>query len=119
LELEIMVVPGKAVAGLFRGVANLCQTLAEAAPAGGIGWALVGHQKRTDEQRDAESVGNFAHAVESVLERVDREMPGRHGEPVLVEFGAKGLGIIIDATEAFDLGVAELAERRQDAFPGL
>ena len=89
LELEIMVVPGKAVAGLFRGLADLGQALAEAAPAGRIGRPLVGHQIGTDDQRDAERFGDFAHAVEIVLERIDREMPGRHGKPVLVEFGAE------------------------------
>jgi hypothetical protein len=46
-------------------------------------------------------------------------MPGRHGEPVLVEFGTERLRIVIDAAETLDLLVAKLAQRREHAFPGL
>ena len=92
LELEIMVVPGKVEAGLFGLLADLGQACAEAAPAGGVGRPLLGDQIGADEQRDAERVGDFAHAVEIVLEHVDREMAARHGQPVLVEFGTNALG---------------------------
>src|SRR4029077_3761509 len=64
LELEIMVVPGKAVACFLRRFADLGQTRAEAAPAGGVGRPLFGQQVRADQQCDAERVCGPAHTVE-------------------------------------------------------
>ena len=42
LELEIVVVPGEAEAGLLGRVADLAEPRAEAAPAGGVGRPRVG-----------------------------------------------------------------------------
>ena len=118
LELEVVIVPGEAVAVLLRACADGGEPLAETAPAGGVASGRSSAiEVGADHGRDAERIGDLSRAVEVVLQHVDGEMRGRHRQTVAVQFLAEGRRVRIDAAEAFDLRCSRLGRAASAPCP--
>src|SRR5690606_22527124 len=118
-ELEIVIVPGKILAGRAAALADRGEAGGESTPTGFVGRPLVRWQVRGNDGADPERVRNLHRAVEIAFQDLDAEMPRRHRKPVFVHGGTQGRRIFVSPAETLDLSVAQRGQEAEDVAPGL
>lgn len=116
----MVVMPAKTEPGILHPFGRRFQPLGERDPAFGVAAvAQVVLRRGAIELLHTKGTGGGDGLVEVVLKIVDREeVARRHGQPVGLQHGEGFDRILIVAAEAFDLGIAELAEQFESVFPG-